>query len=178
MIAKITGFILLSVTLGACSSKYTAYTSSLDRSLAYTERQLTKVQFYLDDDLRLFKEASDNKVVLDRGTIYVDSGREVDEVLIKEGTPGQVVDRLTGNRLAVSFDDDPNSYLLFGPSKKYGGKYVLLAKDWDREVGRLDYGGRPYRVSVSSNRTGLMVDLRKSSKVSKQSSAASGRRVN
>lgn len=175
---KLIGFLLLILTMSACSKNYTAYTSSLDRSLSYTERQLSRVQFYLDDDLRLFIEESDSKVLLEGGTIYVDSGREVNEVIIREGTPGQVVDRLSDGKLAVSFDNDPNSYLLFGPSKKYGGKYVLLAKDWDRNVGRINYGGTPYTVSATSNRTGLMVDLRKSSKVSKQSAAAGGRRVN
>ena len=67
---------------------------------------------------------------------------------------------------------------MFGPNKKYGGRFVLLAKDWDRNRGQVTYDGRLYRVSSESAYAALMVDVRAARKLQKKSRQASGRTIN
>lgn len=170
---------LLAILLSACgSSNLTRYTDNLDDSLGYDERQLKKVQFYTSRDIVLRNAANDSRTILEDGTIVLDRDTEVQEVLIAEGTPGTVVDVLPKDRLAVSFSANPRDFLVFGPSKREAGAYVLLAKDWNNGVGKVAYGGKVYNVNRSSGRAALLVDLRSTSKVVRRTSSEKGRKVN
>ena len=72
-------------------------------------------------------------------------GRKVEEILIKEGTPGILIFQPKENRFAVSFDaSGDDSFLMFGPNPKVGNRYVMLASDWNRKTGKVTYEGKQY----------------------------------
>ena len=66
---------------------------------------------------------------------------------------------------------------MFGPNPKRGDKYVLLAKDWDRRIGKVTYGGEVYNTLSESAFAGLLVDIKEAKNVKYNSKKASGRRV-
>ena len=81
------------------------------------------------------------------------------------------------NRFAINFDDD-DRFLMFGPNQKAGGRFVLLAKDWNRSAGTITYGGESYRTSNASAFASLLVDLDNVGRTSYNSEKADGRKIN
>jgi hypothetical protein len=77
--------------------------------------------------------------------------------------------------LAISFDNDSNKYLIFGSSQKNQGKFMLYAKDWDRERGIMTYDGQTYYTTSSSAMAYLLVDIREAAKVRVRNEVAPGR---
>ncbi len=105
-------------------------------------------------------------------------GREVEEIVIKKGTPGAFLFSPQKNHYAVSFDNnDDSKYLIFGPSEKVNGRYVLLAKDWDRRFGKVTYGDKVYKTTNESAFAYLMVDVDKTRRTKVSTTKAPGRKV-
>ena len=105
-------------------------------------------------------------------------GREVEEIIIKKGTPGAYLFSPQKNHLAIGFEgNDDSKYLIFGPSEKVNGRFVLLAKDWDRRYGKVTYGNNVYRTTSESAFAYLMADMHKTKSTKVSSTKASGRKV-
>lgn len=66
---------------------------------------------------------------------------------------------------------------MFGPNKKAGGRFVLLAKEWDRKIGKVSYKGRTYRTDSNSALSALLVDVDKARKISRKTSKIKGRKI-
>ena len=81
------------------------------------------------------------------------------------------------NRFAISFEEGEDSFLMFGPNKKAGGKFVLLAKEWDRRVGKVTYKGKTYNTTSQSAMAALLVDVDKARKVSRKTKKVGGRKI-
>ena len=95
-----------------------------------------------------------------------------------KGTPGIFVKSPATNRLAISFEDGSDErFLMFGPNPKAGNRFVLLAKDWERDWGQVTYDGKLYRVSSRSAYASLLVDLKKIDRTIIDSRTAAGRKV-
>ena len=106
------------------------------------------------------------------------NGKQVEEVLIKKGTPGVVIFIPKENRFAVSFESDGDRrFLIFGPNPKNGGRYTLRAKEWKRRQGKVTYEDRTYWTQGESAFASLMVDLKKVRNVSVSSRKAKGRTI-
>lgn len=136
-----------------------------------------KVQFYLSDDIVLRRSAGSASASLSKGTIRVVDGREVEEIIIKAGTPGVLVDKLADDRLLISFEEDSRARLLFGASTKSAGRYDLLARNWSQGRGQVEYGGKTFTVDRRSSDASLMVDFRRQSQERRKTSSASGRTI-
>jgi hypothetical protein len=112
------------------------------------------------------------------GKIIIKDGQQVEEVVIKSGTPGVLVLMPREDRFGISFEEDDNAYLMFGPNPKIEYRYALLAQEWEEDYGNIHYKGKLYSVDSASADASLMVDLKKTGKDEYQTHQASGRTVN
>lgn len=163
----------------SCSKKLTYFTEDLSSQYDWTEAELKRIQFYLSQDIELFKTAKGGDSRIEDGQIKIKSRKKVDKVLIKKGTPGTLIFSPKDNRYAVSFDSK-SDYLMFGPSKRNNGRYTLLAKKWkDRNgVGIISYGDEEYYTDSESAYAALLVDLKKARHSVVKTKTASGRKIN
>jgi len=160
----------------SCSPKLTPFTQRMYDEYSWSDGELKSIQFYLSDDIRLSRDIGSEDSKIKGGKIRVKDGRKVEEIVFKKGTPGVLVYTPKENRFAVSFDSD-DRYLVFGPSKQYGGKYTLRAKDWKKQYGKITYGEKVYFTDNESAFTTLMVDIKKANKVKYNREKVGGRRV-
>lgn len=164
--------------LSACGPTLSPFTQDLYREYRWNDYELERIQFYLSEDIVLQRNYSGGSSQIIAGEIKIVEGREVEEIVIRRGTPGVFLFSPKSNRFAISFEsNDGDKYLMFGPNPKMGDRYALLGSEWNRRYGVVTYGGRRYRVDARSAYATLMVDLKKVRRVSRRSRTAAGRRV-
>ncbi len=163
--------------LSACSNNLSYFTQDLYDEFNWTENELKQIQFYVSEDIHLERFLSSENSSIEEGQIKIKSGDKVEKVIIEEGTPGLVLFSPKSDRFAVSFDDNPDNYLIFGPNPKAKGKYVLLAKKWRKRGGIITYGDKEYTTTSESAYAALMVDISKAKKLSYSKTTASGRTI-
>jgi hypothetical protein len=174
---KLFSILCLIVFATSCSKTLTYFTDDIYADNNWSEEELKQIQFYLSEDIRLERVYGSAGSDIKDGQIKIKSERKVEEVIIRKGTPGVLVFSPKSNRFALSFDENPEKYLMFGPNEKAKGRYVLLAKKWKKRGGIISYGGADYRTTSDSAYAALMVDISKARKTSKKSDTASGRRI-
>ncbi len=165
------------IMFSSCGSNLKYFTEDLYDEHQWSENELKRIQFYISQDIALYRGASDRDSKIEDGKIKVKSDRKVEEVVIKKGTPGVFVQSPKKNRFAISFGNGKGQFLMFGPNSKANGRFVLLAKDWDRRSGQISYGGKIYETSSESAYAALMVDIKRAKKTKYDSKKADGRRV-
>jgi hypothetical protein len=169
--------VFVAITTQSCSNKLTPFTKRLQNQFEWSESELQRIQFYLSEDIVLRRTLGIGESRITDGKIKVVDGREVEQVVFKEGTPGVLLFSPKQNRLAISFEEDSERFLMFGPNPQAGGKYVLLAKDWDKRVGQVSYNGKTYNTTSQSALSCLMVDLDKHRELDYKSETVGGRKV-
>ncbi|MCB0704984.1 MAG: hypothetical protein KDC34_06730 [Saprospiraceae bacterium] len=173
----IIGVLLLTV-FAACGPTLRPFTQELYEEYGWTDAELQKIQFYLSRDIVLHRQVSTGTTEIISGEIKIVDGKEVEEIIIREGTPGVFMFSPKSNRLAVSFDDGSDErFLMFGPNPKQNNRFVLLGSEWDRRSGKVSYEGQTYWVDADVAYASLMVDLKKISKTKVKSHTAAGRRI-
>ncbi len=169
---------LLMAFFSACSPKYTPFTQRLYDEYRWTEQELKRIQFYTSDDIVLRRELGNSNVEISAGSIRIRDGRRVEEIVIRQGTPGVFLFSPKENRLAISFEDGKNNrFLMFGPNPRQGDRYSLLGAEWDRQGGTVTYDGQTYEVDASGAFAHLLVNLKRARRVEVNSRVASGRKV-
>lgn len=164
--------------LSSCGPTLKPFTQSMYEEYEWSERDLQNVQFYLSHDIVLTRKATGHETSIKEGKIRVKEGKKIEKVLIKRGTPGVLVFMPKKNRFAISFDHDDDKYLMFGPDRKANGRFVLLAKDWKRNVGEMTYNNETYYTTSESALAHLLVDIKAAAKVKYSREQATGRKVN
>lgn len=167
----------ISMLLISCSPRYTYFTESLYEKQKWSSDDLQRIQFYVSEDIVLSRSVSDNDSKITEGKIVIVNGKRVQQIVIKERTPGVLVLMPKEDRFAISFEDDDNAYLMFGPNPKYHERFALLAQDWERERGKVHYKGQLYNVDNSSAFAALMVDLRREGQNEYETRRVQGRTV-
>ena len=161
-----------------CSPSLTPYTKSLHEESGWNNDELKRIQFYLSDDIVLYRQLNTGESVIDAGKIKIKDGKKIEEIVFKKGTPGAFLFSPKKNRFAISFEEGNDApFLIFGPHPKINNRFVLLAKDWNRRTGQVSYKNKVYKTSSSSAYSCLMVDLERARKLSKKTHQAEGRRV-
>lgn len=174
------GFLFLGFGLlvSSCSPSLSPFTQNLYEDNNWSEGELRKIQFYLSDDIVLFRELTGGNSEIIEGEIKVVDGRKRDQITFRRGTPGVFLFSPKSNRFAVSFEDGGDDrYLIFGPNPKVANRYVLLASDWNRRLGTVTYAGQKWSVDANAAYTALMVDLERLQRVDVNTRVANGRRV-
>jgi hypothetical protein len=175
---RIFAYFILTSMLVSCGPSLRFYTEDIHDDNRWSNDELSQIQFYVSDDIVLWRDIKTGESVVKNGKIRTIDGRSVEEVVIKRGTKGQYLFSPKSNQYAVSFDDSDNSkYLIFGPNEKVNNRYVLLAKDWNRSTGKISYGDYIYNTSNESAFAYLMVDYDKRQHTKVSSRIAKGRTV-
>jgi len=161
----------------SCSKQLSYFTEDLYDDFRWNENELKEIQFYLSQDIHLQRHFDDEDSKIDEGRIRINSGRTIEEVSIKAGTPGLMLFSPRSDRFAISFDDNPDNYLMFGPHPKTNGRFVILAKKWSKNTGLVTYGNKEYQINNENAFASLMVDIEKAKNVRITKTTATGRTV-
>lgn len=164
--------------LAACSPKLTTLTSNVREQNAWTEAELSQIQFFLSEDLVLTRERSSGSTSIVQGQVRVRDGRKIEELVFERGTPGVVLFQTPEGHLAIGFDDrHDDRFLMFGSNPSRGGAYVLLGKSSSRYGSRVTYDDRVWDVGNASAGVRLLFNLKRSGRVNRKSSSVGGRRL-
>ncbi len=174
----IIGLLLLTIVATSCGPNLSPFTQRLYDQQGWTQDDLQKIQFYLSEDIVLKRQAREGRSRISDGEIKIVDDGKVEKVTIRRGTPGVFIFSPKDNRFAISFDRNDDLYLMFGPNPKAGNRYTLLASDWKRRTGTISYGGKKYNIDTRAAYAALMVDLKRTRRVSTRSRTAGGRKIN
>lgn len=167
--------VLSLAVLSSCSPNLSFYTEDLHNSLGFSESEMQQIQFFLSDELILERAADLEQAEIRDGRITLSKDREVERVRIPARTPGVMVFSPDGKRIAISFDDNDNEFLMFGPNPRMRGQYMLFASEWVRNSAVVTYGGKKYRTQPGAGSIGLMVELKALEKQRVNARTARGR---
>ncbi|MDA9018174.1 hypothetical protein OAD00_03785 [Saprospiraceae bacterium] len=170
-------FIALIGLISSCSQSLNYYTQTMHDDYRLSETELQSVQFYLSKDIVLYRNLGINESKIFEGKIKIVDGRKVEEIIFPKETPGVLMFTPKQDRFAISFEEQEDSFLMFGPNKKAGGKFVLLAKEWGRRIGKVTYKGKIYNTHSQSVMAALLVDIDKAKKVSRKTKKIKGRKI-
>lgn len=162
--------------LSACGPELVPFTSSVERETGLNKQQLKKVQFYNSSPIVLYRELSRNTTEIASGEVKIVDGKQVEEIVIAQNTPGVMVSNST-DRIGISFETGQDRFLVFGMNKHRSGAYTLLAKDWQQDIGSIEYDGKNYQVTAQSAATYLMINMQKLKNLNVKSRTAKGRTV-
>jgi len=166
------------ITASSCSNNLKYFTKDLYQENRWTDSELERIQFYVSEDIVLQRQLRGENSRITDGKIRVVDGSKIEEIVIEKGTPGIMIESPDRNKFAISFDSsDESKFLMFGANPKANGRFVLLAKDWNRRWGKVTYGDQVYETSSASAYAALMVDIKKAKKISVRSERARGNRV-
>lgn len=169
--------VLFVAVLSSCSPTLTPFTKDLYENHEWTQADLQNIQFYLSDDIVLRRQVKRGKTEIISGDIKILDGQEIEEVVIRAGTPGVFVFSPKAERFAISFEEGDDRYLMFGPNPRRGGKFVLLGSNWSKRKGEVSYDNKTFYTASESSIANLMVDLKAVRDVQVKSRRASGRVV-
>lgn len=170
------GVLMFAFFISSCSPTLYPFTGDIYDNFNNQE-QLSKVQFYLSGDIVLYRDYGGRQTSIENGTIKMINGRKVEEVFFKKGTPGIVLFSPKRDRIAVCFENNDNNYLMFGPSPKMDNRFVLLAKEWKRNRGKVTYGGEIWNTTSESAYSSLLVDMDRVKKTKFNKKTVGGRKV-
>lgn len=174
-ILSATMFVLM---MASCSPSLSTFNQKLYEENQWSEEELKKIQFYLSDDIILTRVFEKGETQITNGKIKTINGQQIEELRFKKGTPGVFLFSPKENRFAISFENSVEpSYLIFGPNPKFGNRYALFGKEWNRNSGQVTYQDKVYNTSTSSAWTTLMVDLTRIKKSQVSRKTAEGRVV-
>jgi len=175
---KYIAFALLVIGVSSCGPKLRPFTDRMYVNSGFSENELKRIQFYVSNDIVLQRRIDGSKARIESGKIKVIDGAQYEEVIIRRNTPGVFSFQADGEDIAVSFEGKPSvNYLIFGPSRRRNGEYVLRAAKWERDYGVITYMGTQYTTPASSAFASLMVDVRGNNRSTTRVRRASGTRV-
>lgn len=166
---------IITIILSSCTSDLIPYTQNIAKDAQLNDEQIKAVQFYVSNDIVLYHYLDNATTEVVGGEIKIIDGRKVEEIIIASGTPGVAVGR-EGNQIMISFDAD-GSFLRFAPNPGYGGKYTLMAKDWDGRNGIVQYAGSDFYTSESASVATLLINLQQIDQSETTTKTVGGRTV-
>lgn len=163
----------------SCSPNLTPFTQDLYDHTGLSENDLKRVQFYVSRDVVLYRELVQGESKIANGRIKLKNGKQIEEVVIRSGTPGALLFIPKANRFAISFEDGEKSpFLMFGPNPKMNNRYALLAKEWKKYEGKVQYAGKIYKVESDAAYASLLVDIDRIGDTQIRRKFAQGREIN
>lgn len=171
-------FFVFQATIGVCFTSCTVkvpYTSTVQSKYKLTDRDIQKIQFYLSDQIVLYRASNDGQASASNGELLVRSDRQKHEVILRRGTPG-VVTQVLGDRLVVSFEYGEGKSLVFG-NIHFDSPYYLMAEKWERKHGEMEYAGDTYFAVPGSGSAHLLLRMKKLRQLEKKTRIATGRRL-
>ena len=164
------------VAMTSCATKYVLNTPTVNK-YQLSAQDLTQIQFFNSQDIVLtrYENSQQNKSTTN-GTLSLQTGNQVDQVIIRANTPGKVVKQLENGAIAVSFEPDDNKYLIFGTSEQ-SDTYRLQAISWENSRGKINYGGAVYYTNAGADRTFVSFRLKRKHQENRNLRYAKGNRL-
>lgn len=122
-----------------------------------TPEEIKRLQFYVSDKIILHRiVTADDREIL-RGKLILSSGKTVEEVVVKKGTPGIAVD-VKDDAIDVSFEE--GTFLPFARNTElFPEKYFLAVTKSDSGPPTIQFDGRTYTVMDKSERAYLLISM-------------------
>lgn len=170
--------IIAIVLLSFSSCKTLApFTESLKNANDWKDNDLKQIQYYNSETIILHRQLNKNETGIVSGKVKVIDGKQVEEIIIKKGTPG-IVTALPLQKMAISFELGDDYYLTFGIDEKRGGRYYLRLKEYKKgEYALVTYQDKVYEVSPTALNSYLQVNLKKIDKQQRELRVAKGRKL-
>ncbi len=157
-------------------TQYRPLTQDLIEDYGWSENELRKMQFYLSEDIVLRRVQTGGLTEIEKGRVKVIDGKKVNEIVLKEGTPGVLLFMPRENRVAISFEGNgDDKFLMFGPNPDFNDRYVLLGAQWNEKRGIVTYDGSKWVTPAYSSLAGLLIDMKGIKRIKKKRHVAGGR---
>lgn len=166
------------LVLSSCQS-LTPFSNTVRTKYSLDEAKLKKMQFYISDEIQLQRgEMSEEGQELDKdGKLVISSSASLDNILVDAKTPGVCVKVIDDSKIAVSFFDSDDQYLVFGdPNNR--GRYYLMGAEWKNGKGKINFGGKVYYIMPGGAGAYLKFEMKKVKDYKSTSTKAKGRTVN
>ena len=162
----------------ACGPKLATLSTSVRDENAWTEDELSRIQFFLSQDLVLTRERKSGSTAIIQGEVRVKDGRRIEELVFERGTPGVVLFQTKEGHLAIGFDERRDDrFLMFGPNPNRRGEYVLLGKNAGRYSSKVTYDDKQWDVSNANADVRLLFNLKRTGNTKRKTSSVGGRRL-
>jgi hypothetical protein len=167
-------FFLAMISLLASCAKKIPFTNAIRDKYNLTADEIKSIQFYISDDIVLYKKESEGGRNTEEGKLVVKENTSEDRIIIKKGTPCVVTDVVGTNKLVVSFEtnDKTLDFESIGNSE-----FRLKAETWTNGRGKITYGDAIYYASQGSGSTYLEFQLKKLKKYKSKDTVVKGRKI-
>jgi hypothetical protein len=172
---KLSLFLAIGFMLAGCKN-LVPYTDAIRTKYNIQQSDLKRIQFYASDDIILQRKISDGATNIVSGKIKSVNGEKVEEIIVRSGTPGVLVQETNG-KLGISFESNDNYFINFGSNSYMDEKYTIAFSELKNKVGKILYNGSAYYTAPESVNALLMVDMRKINKFELNQRIAKGRKI-
>lgn len=163
--------------LSACKT-LVPFTDDLKTQNNWKEGELKQIQFYLSTSITLNRQLTNSATAIVSGKIKTVDGKKVEEIIIKQGTPGILTELPDSKRMAVSFEIDDSHYLTFGSYENRGGRYYLMLREFKKDkYAKVSYVDNEYFISPESLNAFLQINMKKILKEDRKQRVAGGRKL-
>ncbi len=148
--------LLFSVT--SCNRK-SIFTTDIRKNVEDLNLSLTKLQYYIDNDIILSREVSKDTGKINAGIFIYQDGKYYQNIKLKASTRG-ICTTVFPDRLHISFEKGDNKYLVFATpnSLREDKTYQLLADASSRNDDHIiQYDGKLYKLFVDKNWPKLVI---------------------
>jgi len=135
-----------------CSNRI-AFTQELRQKYSLTKDQLQQLQFYIDGEIILKRKVVSGELDIVKGKLKTESGKLIDEVIVKDETPG-ILSFGGPYWLAISFEKDETLIFTSRLGTVAAGKYYLGTLG----ARRINYANNTYITTNDSLGAALEID--------------------
>lgn len=164
------------ITLSSCSPKV-PFTQSVREKYKLTNQELSKLQFYISDEVSL-KNGTPTEIdkAVEDGKLVIKTSKNDELVVIKAKTPGAVDETIDISTIKVAFEDGMNKGILFMSQGDKNG-YYRLAGIQDGGRFKISYNNQEYYLNSGAG--AILLFKKKSLKdIQQTEKVAKGKRVN
>ena len=158
-LSKLLGFFAIALFFASCVNRV-PYTINIQKKFKLTEKELQGIQFYVSDDIILYRQSSEGSVKTQDGELIIESEKEENKIVINRGTKCVLEQMMGTDKLAIRFEKGDGNFLVFGVTSRSDGKFQLMAEKWVKRHGKLKYGGETFYAKPGSGYAHLLVKLK------------------
>jgi hypothetical protein len=144
--------------IGSCATPYAPFREPMLTEFKLDSKNIKNVQFYLSDEILLFKVQDQQAAGKQDGTFMKTEGGVSEKVRIKASTPCIVEHIDKDGFFYVRFEEGKDKLLKF---KKTDNNRYNLHTDTVNNRHQIEYGGEVYFVTTTSLASFLMVKVKK-----------------
>lgn len=164
--------------LSACTPKV-AFNEALRNNLELKSIRPEKLQFYIDRDVELRREAASNTTKITSGKIELYKGKKVQILSIKYLTPGICINS-TDSTLDIAFENNNDLFLQFKKIKTVDSDvkiYVLNTFKNEDGIIFVNYGGNSYQLEKYAAEAQILIKRKVANKEQVNVKNIKGRKV-